>query len=119
MGVHTHGIGPVDGLPPNDLMMKTRSLALLLALSLCLTLCGTLSAATNDYQVTGPVLEVTDAMITVQKGKERWEIARHTGTKSDSPIKVGDKVTVHYTMTATKIEVKADNAAQAEGKSKK
>jgi hypothetical protein len=37
------------------------------------------------------------------KGKERFEIAR--GGDSTA-VNVGDKVTVHYKMTATKIEVK-------------
>jgi len=57
------------------------------------------------YQVTGPVLEVTDSKIVVQKGKEKWELAKNANTKSDS-IKVGDKVTVYYNMTAEKIESK-------------
>ena len=74
----------------------------------------------KTYQVTGPILELTDTMIAVEKemGKnERWEIARNPSSKSDSAMKVGDKVTVTYTMTATKVEMKADKAAQAEGKS--
>jgi len=63
-------------------------------------------AAGKDYQVTGPVLEVNDNMIAVQKGKDRWEIARDASTKTSGAIKVGDKVTIHYTMTATSIEAK-------------
>ncbi|MFN2508519.1 MAG: hypothetical protein ABR589_07080 [Chthoniobacterales bacterium] len=70
----------------------------------------------KTYQVTGPILEMNDSMIAIQKGKERWEIARDATTKSNATMKVGDKVTVHYTMTATKVEMKADKAAQAEGK---
>lgn len=61
----------------------------------------------KSYQVTGPVLEVNDSMIVVQKGKERWEIARDGKTKMDGDIKVGSKVTVMYTMTATEVEAKA------------
>lgn len=57
----------------------------------------------NAYQVTGPVLEVTDSKIVVQKGKEKWEIARDTATKTGGEIKVGDKVTVDYAMTAKDI----------------
>jgi len=30
-------------------------------------------------------------------------------------MKVGDKVTIHYTMTATSVEVKGEKTAQAEG----
>ena len=64
------------------------------------------AATTKTYQVTGPVLAVTDASITVQKGKEKWEIARSAATKGPAEVKVGDKVTIEYTMTATSVEVK-------------
>lgn len=64
------------------------------------------AADAKDYQVTGPVLEVTDSMIAVKKGNDRWEIARDANTKASGDIKVGDKVTVHYSMTATSIEAK-------------
>ena len=60
------------------------------------------------YQVTGPVLEVTDTKIVVQKGKEKWELAKSPTTKNAAEVNVGDKVTVEYTMTASTIEVKAD-----------
>src|SRR5689334_13591223 len=78
-------------------------------------------AGAKDYQVTGPVLEVNDSMIAVQKGKDRWEIDRNSSTKSEGgDVKVGDKVTVHYTMTATSIEAKAaaksDKKADKKGK---
>lgn len=63
-------------------------------------------AADKTYQVTGPVLEVTDTTVTVQKGKEKWEIARGADTKVTGELKVGAKVTVTYTMTATAIEAK-------------
>ncbi len=56
----------------------------------------------------------------VQKGKERWEIARDSGSKADSEVKVGDKVTVTYRITATKIEGKGAASAEttdSEGRS--
>lgn len=62
--------------------------------------------AGKTYQVTGPVLELTDTSITVQKGKEKWEIARDTSTKVKGDLQKGAKVTVEYTMSATGIEVK-------------
>ena len=65
-------------------------------------------AADKTYQVTGPVLEVTDSAITIQKGKEKWQIARSKDTKVTGDIKVGAKVTITYTMTATTVEAKAD-----------
>ena len=67
----------------------------------------------KSYQVTGPVLEVKDDMIVVQKGKEKWEIAKDKDTKMTGEVKVGSKVTVMYTMKAVSVE------AKAEGKKKK
>jgi len=62
------------------------------------------------YQVTGPVLEVSDTKIVVQKGKEKWEIARTPETKVTGDLKVGAKVTIEYTMSAKSVEVKKDKA---------
>ena len=62
----------------------------------------------KNYQVTGPVLEVKDDVIVVQKGKEKWEIARDKTTKVTGDLKVGAKVTIQYQMKATEIEVQAD-----------
>ncbi len=66
--------------------------------------------ATKTYQVTGPVLEVTDSTITVQKGKEKWQLARDKGTKAPNDVKVGEKVTIEYTMSAKSIEPKGSPA---------
>jgi len=63
-------------------------------------------AATKTYQVTGPVLEVNDSMIAVQKGKDRWEIARDASTKITGDLKVGAKATIEYRMTATAVDAK-------------
>jgi ribosomal protein S1 len=77
-----------------------------------------LAAGAKDYQVTGPVVELTDSKIVVQKGEseksEKWEISRTADTKGMDGVKVGDKVTVKYTMTATSVENKS--AAKAEKK---
>jgi hypothetical protein len=73
-------------------------------------------AGTTNYQVTGPVLAVKDDSVTVQKGKEKWEIARDKDTKVDGDLKVGAKVTIHYTMRATSIDVKGEG--KKEGKKK-
>ena len=89
-------------------MKTTTAFSLLAAARLALS--SAAFAAGKDYQVTGPILEVNDSMIAVQKGKDRWEIARDANTKASGEMKVGDKVTVHYTMTATDIEVKAGKA---------
>lgn len=71
--------------------------------------CGSLWAAdVNTYQVTGPVLAVTPTTVTVQKGSEKWEIARDAATPvKGGDLAVGAKVTIKYRMTATDIEVKA------------
>lgn len=67
-------------------------------------------AADKTYQVTGPIVAVNDTTITVEKGKEKWEIARTKDTKVTGDLKVGAKVTVYYTMTAASIEAKEDKA---------
>ena len=95
--------------------MKAYLLSFVIAIGIAFS--SAVSASpTKTYQVTGPILEMDDSMIAVQKGKERWEVARDATTKADGAMKVGDKVTITYTMTATKVEMKADKAAQAEGK---
>ena len=68
------------------------------------------AADAKTYQVTGPVLEVTPTTITVQKGNDKWEIARDSKTKITGDIKVGTKVTIYYTMVATEVEVKPAKA---------
>jgi hypothetical protein len=73
-------------------------------------------AAPKTYQVTGPVLDVTDSTIVVQKGKDRWEIARAPDTKVTGELKKGSKVTVEYKMTATTIESKDAPAKAAKKK---
>ena len=65
-------------------------------------------AAGKTYQVTGPVLEVSDSKIVVQKGKEKWEVQRDSSTKVTGELKVGSKVTIDYTMTAVTVEAKAE-----------
>jgi hypothetical protein len=94
--------------------MKTL-LSIIAASSLVLSSAG-FAAAPSTYQVTGPVLAITDTVITVQKGKDKWEIARSADTKITGDLKVGGKVTITYTMSATIVEVKADKAAKAAGK---
>jgi len=75
--------------------------------------------AATTYQATGPVLEVTDSKIVIQKDKEKWEIARTAETKVTGDLKVGSKVTIYYTMSATSVEVKTDKAEPAKKTEKK
>jgi hypothetical protein len=66
------------------------------------------SGAPKTYQVTGPVLELKDDTVVVQKGQEKWEIVRDKDTKTTGDLKVGSKVTVTYSMKAATIDVKND-----------
>lgn len=66
-----------------------------------------LAAAPKAYQVTGEVVELTDDVVTVLKGKEKFEIAR-SDVQPTGELKKGAKVTVEYKMTATSISVKED-----------
>ena len=85
-------------------MTRANRTLCLAALSLALLLPTRAFAAAKTYQVTGPILELSDKMIVIQKGKDRWEIDRDADTKIDGELKVGEKVTIHYRMTATKVE---------------
>jgi hypothetical protein len=91
-------------------MNMKAAFSLLAAASLALS--GVAFAGGKTYQVTGPVLEVTDTMIAVQKGKDRWEINRDANTKVTGDLKVGEKVTITYTMSATDVEVKPGKGAK-------
>src|SRR5213592_799027 len=92
--------------------MKT-AFTLLAAASLALS-SAVLAAGAKTYEVTGPVLEVTDTTIAVQKGKDRWEINRDSNTKVSGDLKVGEKVKITYTMSASNVEVKAGKGAKKE-----
>ena len=67
-----------------------------------------MAATAKKYQVTGKVLELTDSVIVVEKGTEKWEINRDAQTKVTGDLKVGAKVTIEYRMTAATVEIKAE-----------
>jgi hypothetical protein len=73
------------------------------------------AAGPKTYQVTGPILEMKDDMLIVQKGNDKWEIAKDASTKVTGDLKVGSKVTIEYTMKAATIEVK-DAAKKTDAK---
>lgn len=79
-----------------------------------LTRCG--DSGPNTYQVTGPVLEIKGDVIVIKKGNDDREVTRDAATKVTGDLKVGSKVTIEYTMTARKIEVKEDKKADAKKK---
>src|SRR4029434_6796138 len=96
--------------------MKTKlPLSLLAAASLALS-SAAFAAGAKTYEVTGPLLEVTDSMIVIAKGakQERWQINSHDHTKVTGDLKVGEKVKITYTMSATDVEVKAGKGAKKE-----
>jgi hypothetical protein len=88
-------------------MKPTLLLSLLLLLAV-----GARAEAAKGYQVTGPIVALTDNVITVQKGDEKWEIARNAATKVNGKLAVGSKVTIYYKMSADSVEVKDAPAAK-------
>ncbi|HOG11485.1 MAG: hypothetical protein PHW80_03530 [Smithellaceae bacterium] len=74
------------------------------------------AAGPRTYQVTGPVLDVKGDVIVVKKGSDNWEVAKNAATRVAGDLKVGSRVTIEYTMTATKIDVKEDKKADAKKK---
>jgi hypothetical protein len=78
-----------------------------------------IAAEPKDYQVTGPVLDVNEDVVIVQKGNEKWEIGRDKGTKiKGGDLKKGSRVTVHYKMNASSIDVKDGGDAKTGTKAK-
>ena len=63
-------------------------------------------AATKAIVVTGPVTEVRDDVVVIQKGKQQWEIARTPGTAIRGELRKGALVTVEVYLSAGSIEVR-------------
>jgi hypothetical protein len=80
---------------------------------------GAAAAGPKTYQVTGPVLEVSDTMIVVKKGNDRWEVGRDAATKIEGDLKVGETVTIQYRMVAATVQVKSTKPASTAPKPKK
>ena len=77
------------------------------------------AVAPKDYQITGSITELTDTTVTLMTNKkETWGFARDASTKLPDGAKIGDKVTVHYTMTAGAVDAKPEAAAPAGKKEK-
>jgi hypothetical protein len=101
----------------SKLMKKLQCMGLALLFGAALLTTTSLKAAdAKSYQVTGPVLELSATTITVQKGEEKWELARTKDTKITGDLKIGSKVTIYYTMVAGEVDVKE---GKAKGKTKK
>ncbi|MBI3767889.1 MAG: hypothetical protein HY271_05255 [Deltaproteobacteria bacterium] len=78
----------------------------MMAAAMSLLTTAAFAGEVRTYQVTGAVVSVSDGAITVKKGNDNWEIAKGADTKSTGDVKVGDKVTILYRMSATSIEAK-------------
>ena len=90
--------------------MKRALLSLLLLTLVTLAFAAGGYAAGKSYQFTGVVKAVDAGSMTVEKSaKETWQFDLSKDTKGTA--KVGDKVTVYYTMSATQIEAKPAAAA--------
>ena len=76
------------------------------------------AADAKTYQVTCPVLEVTETTSVVRKSDDRWEIAKSKSTKGAAAVKVGDKVTIYYRMVADEVEVKGGDKKKSDKKEK-
>src|SRR6266566_7544980 len=94
------------------LKAKTQWFGLVCGAALFISSAAGNAADAKSYQVTGPVLEVTPTVITVQKGNDKWEITRNSSTKVTGDLKPGAKVTIYYTMVATEVEVKSGKSAK-------
>jgi hypothetical protein len=80
-------------MPGFNAMMKMKSILIAIAAA-SLTLSSTAFAQTA--QMTGKVIAVTSDKITVQNGKEVWDINLTASTKVSGDKKVGSTVTVTY-----------------------
>ncbi len=85
--------------------MRVRSSILIAGGLLACAILGYAAGAKN-YQVTGPITDISADTITVTKGSEAFQINLPKGTKGAESLKKGDKVTVYYAMTATSVESK-------------
>ncbi len=94
--------------------MNTAKMTLAVALMSAVMLPAATFAADKTYQVTGKVVSVDDKTIIVDKEGEKFEMARTADTKVMGDLKVGEKVTAHYSITAVKVEVKSEKAKAEE-----
>jgi hypothetical protein len=99
------------------IMRRFIAMCLVAGIFVAAALTASAEAKVKKYQVTGPVVEVTDTKIVIQtKDDGNWEITRDATTKITGELKVGAKVTVEYRMTAIAVEAKAEKAEKADAK---
>ena len=95
--------------------MNITPLALAAVCGSLLSVAPRLIAGPKEYPMTGPIIALTDTTMIVQqtKTRETWEFARTADTKAAPDLKVGDVVTVRYTMQAVSVQPKAEKAPKA------
>jgi hypothetical protein len=65
-------------------------------------------AATRAILITGPVTDVREDVIVIQKGKQQWEIARGPATKVRGELRKGALVTIEVYLSAGTIDVREE-----------
>ncbi|HBC86283.1 MAG TPA: hypothetical protein DCZ94_04940 [Lentisphaeria bacterium] len=101
-------------------MKRLIAMCLMAGFIVAAALTASAEAKVKKYQVTGPIVELTDTRIVIEtKDDGNWEITRDATTKITGELKVGAKVTVEYRMTAITVEVKADKADAKADKAEK
>jgi len=73
---------------------------------------STVFATEKTYQVTGPILEVKDDAIVIDKKGEKWEVSKDAASVIKGDLKKGNKVTIKYKMIATEVDVKDEGTAK-------
>lgn len=92
-------------------MKRIAWIAVLVVVALVIGFAAGANAAAKSYQFTGTVKASDSGTLTVEKSaKETWTFTVDKNTKGTA--KVGDKVTVYYSMLATEIEAKPAAAAK-------
>lgn len=70
------------------------------------------AAAPKTYQVTGPIVEVKEDSIVVDKKGELWEVSKDAASQVTGELKKGNKVTIKYKMVATEVTASEDSGAK-------
>ncbi len=100
-------------------MRSIKMIAFGMAVLVCSVMIGVAAPAAKSYQVTGKVTEATGAKIVVEKADgEKWELSRSAETKCEGELKVGEKVTISYTMVAKSVTLKDEAAADKKAEKK-
>ena len=63
-------------------------------------------AATRAVVISGPITDIREDMIVIQKGKQQWEIARGPSTKVRGELRKGALVTIEVYLSAGTIDVR-------------